>query len=335
MESQKNSLAGYELTNRSGFKVRFLNLGGIITRIEVPDRDKSLANIVLAYDTPAEYLTDTAYHGAIVGRYANRIAGARFTLDGVEYNLPANNGPNTLHGGMPGFDKAIWNVEIVQNPDEARATLKHVSEDGDQGFPGRLEVTATYMFTVDNELIVTFEASTNKPTHVNLSQHSYFNLSGDPRRDILSHELSLNAGRFTVVDKTQIPTGDLRRVDDTPFDFRRSSAIGSRIDSADPQLAIGQGYDHNFVIDRDGERSLAHAATLRDSSSGRVMEVLTTEPGLQFYTGNHLVRHLRRSGIALETQHYPDSPNHPDFPSTILRPGERYFSQTVFRFSVD
>jgi aldose 1-epimerase len=335
MDSQENSVAEYELTNRSGCKVRFLNLGGIITRIEVPDRNGSLANVVLSYDNTAEYLTDTAYLGAIVGRYANRIAGARFTLDDVEYRLPANNGPNTLHGGTPGFEKAVWNVDVRQDRDEAHAILRHVSEDGDQGFPGTLEVSATYTLTSENELIVMFEASTSKPTHVNLSQHTYFNLSGDPRRDILSHELSLNASRFTVADGTQIPTGELRQVAGTPFDFRSSTSIGSRIDADDQQLAIGHGFDQNFVIDRDDEGSLAHAATLRDPSSGRVMDVLTTEPGIQVYTGNHLVRHPKRSGIALETQHYPDSPNHPEFPSTVLRRGERYFSQTVFRFSVD
>lgn len=332
MDSLNNSVLQYELANRTGAKVKFLNLGGRITSVEVPDRHGNNANVVLAYGALANYTTDTAYLGAIVGRYANRIAGARFNLDGIEYTLPANNGRNTLHGGTTGFEKAIWKVELVQDSGEGRALLRHVSEDGDQGFPGRLEVTATYSLSSDNELSVTFEASTTKPTHVNLSQHSYFNLSGNTRGDILQHELVLNAARFTPVDHELIPTGELRSVQGTPFDFRDSTRVGARIDDSDQQLDIGHGYDHNFVIDRGAERSLIHAATLRDSSSGRVMEVLTTEPGVQVYSGNHLQRHLKRSGIALETQHYPDSPNHPEFPSTVLRPGDRYFSQTVFRF---
>ena len=335
MDPSKAAVVQHELRNRSGCRVKFLSLGGIITSIEVPDRLGDLANVVLGYDTVSDYSTDTAYLGAIVGRYANRIAGARFILDGVEYRLPANNGRNTLHGGTAGFEKAIWNVTVLHDADESRAVLTHVSDDGDQGFSGRLEVTATYVLTSANELAVTFEASTTKPTHVNLSQHSYFNLSGNPNQDILRHELLLHASRLTPVNEELIPTGELASVEGTQFDFRNATPIGARIDNPDRQLEIGEGYDHNFVLDQEANDSLAHAATLRDVSSGRVLEVHTTEPGIQVYSGNHLTRHMRRSGIALETQHYPDSPNHPEFPSTVLRPDSRYFSQTVFRFKTD
>lgn len=329
MDDQARDVAQYELRS-AACRVKFLNLGGIITAIEVPDRQGAFANVVLAHDNIAEYLANKPYFGAIVGRYANRIAGARFTLDGAEHRLSANDHGNSLHGGVKGFDKAIWTVET----DGRRAVLRHTSEDGDQGFPGRLDATAVYSLASENELHVTFEAVTTNPTHVNLSQHGYFNLSGNPERDILDHELMVSASRFTVVDDTLIPTGELRSVIGTPFDFTKPMRIGSRIGARDDQLTLGKGYDHNFVLD-DSRGLLRRAAILSDELSGRILDVDTTEPGIQVYSGNHLEGARYRTGIALETQHYPDSPNHPDFPSTVLRPGETYHTETIFRFRTD
>lgn len=330
-------MKAFELTNGREMRVRFLEIGGIITSIEVPDRDGKAANVVLAYETPDEYAADTAYLGALIGRYANRIAGAAFTLDGTLYPLPANDATNHLHGGRSGFNRARWRVAARRQS----ATLEYTSPDGEEGYPGTLEVSVTYVVTEASELRIDYRAKTDAPTHVNLTQHSYFNLSGVPDGDILDHELTLHADHFTPVTNDLIPTGEIRSVRGTPFDFTRPARIGHRIDADDDQLTIGAGYDHNFVLSGTGLRP---AATLRDPVSGRVMEITTTEPGIQFYSGNKLSLalptgmgnpHIRRGGLALETQHFPDSPNRPEFPSTVLRPGEIYESRTIYRFSTD
>ena len=329
----------FEIQNRSGMRVTFLEVGGIITAIEVPDRQGKHENVVLAYGSLAEYNADTAYLGAIVGRYANRIARARFAIDNTEYQLRANDGPNHLHGGPDGFHRMRWEVH-VENP--STAVLTHVSPDGDEGYPGELSTSVRYTLTDVSGLLIEYEATTTRATHVNLTQHSYFNLGGPGSRDILNHELTVNASAFTPVSVDLIPTGELRAVRDTPFDFTRPAAIGARIESPDEQLTIGDGYDHNFVL--DGTDEMLHAVTLRDPASRRVMEIHTTEPGIQVYSGNKLSSalpaamgngHRRRGGIALETQHFPDSPNQPRFPSTLLRPGETYRSATLYPFGAD
>ncbi len=278
-----------------------------------------------------------------MGRCANRIANARFTLDGVERRLTANDGPHHLHGGPGGFWRAHWAMSSDEDEDGPGVTLRHTAADGEEGYPGALSVAARYQLTHADEWIVTFVARTTAPTPVNLSTHSYFNLGGDPARDILGHELTINARRFTPVDAGLIPTGEIRSVDGTPFDFRRPAPIGARIGAEDEQLAIGRGYDHNWALDRAPGEGMAEAAVLRDPRSGRVLRVFTSEPGLQVYTGNHLddrsvaegVIFRRHAGVSLETQHFPDSPNQPGFPPTILRPGEVFRSQTRFAFSTD
>jgi aldose 1-epimerase len=332
----------YTLTNSDGVEVRITNYGGIVTHLLVPDRDGVPGDVVLGCDSLSGYLEGTPYFGAIVGRYGNRIARGRFLLDGVEYSLATNNGDNHLHGGSRGFDKVVWAAEPYQAESEAGLRLSYVSEDGEEGYPGRLTVTVTYALTNENELRIEYLAETDKPTVVNLTHHSYFNLAGHDSGDILGHELELAASRFTAVDSGLIPTGELRQVAGSPMDFRERLSIGARIDAADEQLRFGGGYDHNFVLDAyDG--SLRFAARVYEPTSGRVMEVYTSEPGIQFYSGNFLdgsnvgkggTPYEHRAGFCLETQHFPDSPNQPHFPSTVLRPGERYESTTIYRFSV-
>jgi aldose 1-epimerase len=331
----------YTLQNAHGMRATITNYGGIVTSLVVPDRTGQPGDVVLGFDSLEGYLRGSPYFGAIVGRYANRIARARFSLDGASYHLAANDHGNALHGGTRGFDKVVW--EATPDPDSARAALRlhYVSADGEEGYPGRLDVTVTYEVTDANELRITYGATTDKPTVLNLSHHGYFNLAGRASPSILSHQLLLAADRYTPVGATLIPTGDLASVDGTPFDFRTATAIGARIDAGDRQLRYGQGYDHNFeILGMPG--TLRLAARLRDPESGRTMEVLTTEPGIQFYSGNFLdgtlvgkggVRYQRRSGLCLETQHFPDAPHHADFPTTVLRPGQAYRSETVYRFS--
>jgi aldose 1-epimerase len=331
----------YTLANTNDLRVSITNYGGIVTHLSLPDRHGQFADVVLGHDALANYVAGHPYFGALVGRYGNRIAEGRFALDDVEYVLATNNGENHLHGGLRGFDKVVWQATPYADSSEARLELNYVSVDGEEGYPGRLTVAVTYALTNANELRIEYRAETDAATVVNLTHHSYFNLAGHDAGDILDHELTLAASRFTPVDSGLIPTGELAAVAGTPFDFRKPTAIGSRIAEADAQLRYGGGYDHNFVLD-DWDGTLRLAAVIYEPESGRVMEVLTTEPGIQFYSGNFLdgsdvgkggVAYGHRAGFCLETQHFPDSPNKPDFPSTVLRPGDVYRSTTVYRFS--
>lgn len=338
------AVESFTMTNPHGIVVQAITWGGIITVIRTPDRSGRTGDIVAGFDDLDGYLEHSPYFGAIVGRYANRIAGGRFVLDSVTYQLARNNGPNALHGGLRGFDKVLWTGEPVESDSGAGVTLRYTSPDGEEGYPGAVAVTVRYLLTPRDELIVEYQATTTRPTPINLSQHTYWNLHGGGNGDILDHVLTLDASAYTPVDSTLIPTGEIAPVAGTPFDFRTPTAIGARIDSPDTQLRYGRGYDHNWVLDRGGRTGLVHAVRLLDPVSGRTLDISTTEPGLQFYSGNFLDGSItgklgrvygHRSFLALETQHFPDSPNHPDFPSTILRPGETFRSQTVFRFGVN
>ena len=331
----------YTLTNTGGMEVAITNYGGIVVSIKAPDRSGKFADVVLGFDTFDAYLNNTPFFGALVGRYGNRIAKARFTLDGHEYHLAANDNGNTLHGGLKGFDKRLWNAKDVSTKEVPALELTYLSKDGEEGFPGNLSVTVTYSLTPKNELKIDYAATTDKDTVLNLTNHSYFNLAGQGEGDILSHLMMINGDRFTPVDATLIPTGELKSVAGTPLDFRKPTAIGARIDADDQQIKFGRGYDHNFVLNRKGGELLL-AARVTEPSSGRVLEVLTTQPGLQFYTGNFLDGTIhgkvgkvypRRSAFCMETQRFPDSPNQPQFPTTVLKPGKHFQSTTVFRFS--
>jgi aldose 1-epimerase len=336
-----DSVELFTLTNAHGVELRAMTYGGIIVSLKIPDRDGALGDVVLGHDSLQGYLESSPYFGAIVGRYANRIARGRFRLNGKTYHLAINNGPNALHGGLRGFDKVVWEGEPFRDSSGVSVVLHHVSPNGDEGYPGTLDVTVRYTLTDSNDVVIDYTATTTSPTPVNLSQHSYFNLAASGT--ILNHVLTIAADSFTPVDSTLIPTGVIAPVAGTPLDFRTPHPIGERIASDNEQLKIAGGYDHNFVLTRPGA-GLALAARLRDPVSGRVLEVFTTQPGLQFYSGNfldgtitgkHGVVYGHRSGLALETQHYPDSPNHPGFPSTILEPGQVFRSQTVWRFGIE
>ena len=331
----------FTLQNASGIKATLTNYGAIVTSLCVPDRNGNLDDVVLGYAALDGYLKEPPYFGAIVGRYGNRIAKGRFMLDGVEYKLATNNGENHLHGGIKGFDKVVWSAEPVKQDSAVGVKFGYISVDGEEGYPGNLSCTVTYWLTSNNELKIEYHATTDKATPVNLTHHGYFNLVGQGKRDILDHQLEIFADRFTPVDKGLIPNGELRPVDGTPMDFRQPHSIGERINSDDEQLKFGLGYDHNWALN-SSDGSLALAARVYEPTSGRVMEVWTTEPGLQFYSGNFLDGTLtgkdgrvykHRYGLCLETQHFPDSPNKPNFPSTILRPGETYSTKTIYRFS--
>jgi aldose 1-epimerase len=331
----------YRLANGHGLEMEAMTYGGIIRALKVPDRSGAVADVVLGFDTPQGYLSDPPppYFGALIGRYGNRIAKGHFTVDGQAYTLAINNAPNSLHGGNKGFDKVLWTATPAKTG--ASLVLTRTSPSGEEGFPGTLQARVTYTLTEQNELVIEYHATTDKATPVNLTQHSYFNLAGEGSGDILGHVLMIDADRFTPVDENLIPTGTLAPVANTPFDFRTPTAIGARIDQDNQQLKNGKGYDHNWVLNRKGA-GLQLAARLTDPKSGRTLEIRTTEPGLQFYSGNFLDgtitgkaghKYGHRSGLCLETQHYPDSPNQPTFPSTILRPGQSYDSKTVFAFT--
>jgi aldose 1-epimerase len=327
----------YTLTNQKGVEVRIMNYGGIVVSIKTPDRNGTPADIALGFDSLDGYIANPSpFFGALVGRYANRIAHAMFTLDGVEYKLENNDHGNTLHGGTHGLDKAVW---MPRELPDGGLELTVTSKDGDEGFPGNLKVTVVYHLTDANELKIDYSATTDKDTVVNLTNHSYFNLAG--QGDILNHQLTLHASRFTPVDSGLITTGELKSVESTPFDFRKATAVGARINADDEQIHLGHGYDHNWVLDGGGAK-LAEAAEVYDPASGRVLKVLTDQPGVQFYTGNFLDGSIKGKGgtpyglhaaLCLETQHFPDSPNHPDFPSTELKPGRSYHTVTVYSLS--
>lgn len=331
----------HQLRNGRGMTLSFIAQGGIVTALDVADRQGRPGNVVLGFADTAAYATQRNFFGTVAGRYANRIGNARFTLDGTEYRLAANDGPNSLHGGMVGFDKKIWAVTPLSG---SSAALRYTSPDGEEGYPGALAVTMTYTVTEANEFRIDYEATTDKPTIVNLTNHSYFNLAGEGAGDILGHLLEINADRITPTDANLIPTGEFLPVAGTPFDFRHAAPIGARIRVNHPQLAMGRGYDMNYVITRSDAAGLALAARVHEPTTGRVMEVHTTEPGVQFYSGNFLESRLPGAsgrlyrsgdGFCLETQHFPDSPNKPHFPTTTLRPGETYRTTTLFRFSTD
>lgn len=336
----------HRLRSDSGVEVTACTYGATITSILAPGRDGARANVVLGFDAVGPYLAQTAYLGALVGRYANRIAHARFVLDGVTYQLKPNNGPNLLHGGARGFDKQLWNADPFSRGRDQGVRFTRVSAAGEEGFPGALRVTVEYVLSAVGALQCTFTAETDAPTIVNLAQHAYFNLSGTAA-PVLDHELTIAASRYTPVDANLIPTGTLDSVANTPFDFRTPRRIGDRIDEAHPQLRFGGGYDHNWVLDRGrpaaDRDALAHAASVHHQPSGRRLDVFTTEPGLQFYSGNfldgtlrgHQGAYVRRSGLCLETQKFPDAPNHPAFPTAVVRPGQRYYARTTFAFSHD
>jgi len=335
----------FTLTNAHDVEVRAMTYGATIVWLHAPDREGHLDDIVLGYPTLAGYLAQSPYFGAIVGRYGNRIAKGRFTLDGKAYQLATNNGPNHLHGGVKGFDKVVWSAEPAETDTSATVTFSYVSPAGEEGYPGTLRARVTYTLTDRDELRVDYLATTDQATPVNLTQHSYFNLAGAGTRDILAHELMIAADRYTPVDATLIPTGEIAAVAGTPFDFRTPTAIGARIGQSDVQLQHGKGYDHNWVLNRAGaaEGALVLAARVTEPTTGRTLDVFTTEPGIQFYSGNFLDGTItgkdgrvyqHRYGFCLETQHFPDSPNHPNFPSTILRPGREYRSTTVFQFGI-
>jgi aldose 1-epimerase len=329
----------YTLTNANGVEAGITNYGGIVVSLKTPDRSGKLSDIVLGYDALDGYLAKTPYFGSIVGRYGNRIAKGRFKLDGKEYKLAVNNGENHLHGGLKGFDKVVWEAQELQSDGGVGLQLRYLSKDGEEGYPGNLSTTVVYTLTNDNELKIQYSATTDKKTVVNLTNHTYFNLAG--AGDILQHELTIFADRFTPVDKNLIPTGELKSVKGTPLDFTQSTAIGARIAQPDEQLKLAGGYDHNFALNHD-PGSLALAARVYEPTTGRVLEAYTTEPGTQFYTGNFLDGSItgkggqvyqKRSGFCLETQHFPDSPNQPNFPSTALEPGKKYETTTVYKFS--
>jgi len=345
------SVDEYTLTNANGMEVKIITYGGIITSIRVPDRYGNMANVTLGFASLEDYETNnTSYFGALIGRYGNRIAGAKFTLDGVEYTLAANNGPNSLHGGLKGFDKVVWDAQEAEAENGVALQLSYLSADMEEGFPGNLSVTVVYTLTDDNELVIDYSATTDKPTVANLTNHAYFNLAGEGTGSIDNHILMINADRYTPVDETLIPTSELAPVEGTPFDFRTPRLIGPSQRSPDEQIVYGRGIDHNFVLNRDSfdDTSMMLAAVLYEPAFGRTLEVWTTEPGLQVYCENWEGQwanpmkfgpggnfYRQDEGIALETQHFPDSPNQPDFPSVTLLPDETYETTTIFKFDVD
>jgi aldose 1-epimerase len=330
----------YTLRNARGCEARIMTYGGIVVSLKVPDKNGNFGDVVLGYDKLDDYVKNNPFFGALVGRYGNRIAKGKFTLDGKEYTLAPNNAPNNLHGGPLGFDKRVWKATTLLTADGPALQLTLLSKDGDQGFPGNLKVTATYTLTADNGLRLDYTATTDKTTLCNLTQHSYFNLAG--KGDVLNHLVFINADKLTPVDNTLIPTGELKPVAGTPFDFRTATAIGARINADDEQIKFGSGYDHNWVVNKPLGK-LGLVARVTEPTTGRAMEVWSTEPGVQFYTGNFLDGSItgkggwvyqKRNGFCFEPQHYPDSPNHPQFPSAELKPGQIYQNTIIYKFSV-
>jgi aldose 1-epimerase len=334
----------YTFKNKGGMEVRIMNYGGIITHLFVPDRDGKIEDIVLGFDNLEDYLSKSPpYFGAIVGRYGNRIANGKFTLNGVEYNLARNNGPNHLHGGIKGFDKVVWNAETFENGDAVGLKLNYLSKDMEEGYPGNLNLVVTYTIKATNEIQIDYQATTDKSTVVNVTQHSYFNLTGNAKRDILDHKVMIKSDYLIPVDAGLIPTGELLPVAGTPFDFNTTTTVGTRIEHDDVQLKLGGGYDHCWVLNKSAEDALEWVVKAIDQESGRVMELATTEPGVQFYTGNFLdgtligkgnVTYQQRFGLCFEPEHYPDSPNQKNFPSVVLNPGETYKTTTIWKFGV-
>ncbi len=334
----------YTLKNSGGMEVKITNYGGTVTSVKVMDRNKKFGDVVLGFNTLEGYTQklNTAYFGALIGRYGNRIARGTFTLDGHQYHLPINNAPNTLHGGLKGFNAKVWDAKDVSTAEGPALELHYLSKDGEEGFPGNLDVTVRYSLDAQNGLHIDYNATTDKDTVLNLTNHSYFNLAGAGSETVLQHKLTLAADRYTPVDSTLIPTGAIQEVAGTPFDFRTATTIGAHIKDQNEQLKLGNGYDHNFVLNSSGQLSTA-AAKVEEPKSGRVLEVFTTQPGVQFYTGNFLDGKMHgvggtyrfRSALCLETQHFPDSPNRASFPSTVLHPGEQYHETTIYRFSTE
>lgn len=332
----------FTLTNSNGLTLQITNYGGVVTCLTAPDRDGVFEDVVLGHDSLEEYQSGTAYLGALIGRFGNRIGAGRFELDNQAYSLACNNGPNHLHGGERGFDKVVWDAEAEETEDGPSLMLSYVSEDGEEGYPGTLDAEVRYTLNHGNALVIQYMARTDKATPVNLTNHAYFNLTGGAGHDVLGHHLTLNADRFTPVDSTLIPTGEYCSVAGTPLDFRHGKAMGEDICARHPQIENAGGYDHNFVVAEQADGVLRHVATVTEPESGRLMTVHSTEPGVQFYSGNFLDGTLsgrgrvfgKHSGFCLETQHFPDSPNKPHFPSTILRPGGIYQSKTLYTFSV-
>jgi aldose 1-epimerase len=331
----------YTLSNANGMQAGIITYGASVVSLTAPDRNGKYADVVLGMEDLEGYRKQTAHFGALVGRYGNRIGGGRFTLEGKQYQLPKNDGNNTLHGGPLGFDRHVWKAETASRPDGQAVEMTYVSKDGEEGFPGTLTAKVVYTLTGKNELKIEYTATTDKPTVVNLTNHSYFNLAGQGEGDILQHQVMIHADRYTPVDAGLIPTGELRPVKGTPFDFTKAAAIGARIDQNDQQVKFGRGYDHNWVLNK-GNGGLTKAAEVHETKTGRVMEVWTTEPAMQFYTGNFLdgsdhgkggKAYPHRGAFCMETQHYPDSPNHPAFPSTELKPGGTYRTTTIYKFS--
>lgn len=333
--SSGDSIRLYTLTNKNGMTVEFSNYGATIVAIHVPDKEGKVENVTLGYDDHAGLAGGKSYFGCVVGRYANRIAGASFKIGDKQYNVPQNDGPNSLHGGINSIDKQVWKVRVMNDALKFTMTM----EDGENGYPGNMQVTVIYSLRDDNSLVIDYTATTDQETVLNLTNHAYFNLSGNPDQTILDHEIMINADTFTPVDSTLIPTGELRPVTGTAFDFKSPTAVGKKINLEDDQLRLGRGFDHNFVLNKANPENPAVVVT--EPVSGRKMEVFTTEPGVQFYTGNFLngtekgrgTSFQHRTGFCLETQHFPDSPNQPSFPSTLLKPGETFRSQTIYRFS--
>ena len=331
----------YILKNRNGMEISTINYGGIITSWKTKDRDGNYKDIVLGFNNLSEYESESPYFGAIIGRYGNRIAKGKFSLNGEEYTLAVNNGENHLHGGLKGFDKVVWDTKEVVDDSTASLVLSYLSDDMEEGYPGNLEVQVIYTLNNNDELSVKYEAVTDKKTIINLTQHTYFNLSADFNKNILDHDILINADSFLPVDSTLIPTGEIRNVGDTPFDFRRTKNIRKEINNSNKQLMIGNGYDHCWVLNNQ-DQGLRFVASAYDSGSGRLLEVFSDQPGIQFYSGNFLDGSLKsktggtydfRSGFCLETQHYPNSPNEMSFPSVTLNPGEKYMTETIFKFS--